>query len=259
MNVTCSYCGVVHNCDFCPNCGTPATPEMKNCKYCQSQIHKKAIVCPFCRRRQKVGAFSIILIIFLPIIIFFSFYSIINNFREKIDRPIDKTTTLINSDESKQKAITNPATEKPEELILKIGDTIKSDSMEVTINKIEFSYDVLPDDISGFYTHYEADSGKIYIHIDTDVKNLAKQNLNCDKIMTVKADYNKGYIYKGLTVPEDAITGLTYASIATIDPLETLGIRFIIECPEEVVDSDNSLFLTIQLHGTKDIYKYTIR
>lgn len=37
---------------------------MKKCKYCQSQIDKDAIICPFCRKRQKnTGIFLTILII----------------------------------------------------------------------------------------------------------------------------------------------------------------------------------------------------
>lgn len=97
----------------------------------------------------------------------------------------------------------------------------------------------------------------MYIHIDTDVKNLQKQNLDCDKIMSVTADYNNGFIYKSQTAPEDNSTGFTYANITSIDPLETLGVRFLINCPEEVKASENSLFLNFAVD--KKEYKYTIK
>lgn len=128
--------------------------------------------------------------------------------------------------------------------------------MELTIKKIELSYNVLPKDTSSFYTHYPADSGQVYIHIETDVKNIQKQNLNCDSIMEVEADYNDGYKYSSMTVPEDS-SGFTYSNITSIKPLETMGIRFLIDCPEEIEKSDEPLFLIFKLDN--QAFKYSIR
>lgn len=131
-----------------------------------------------------------------------------------------------------------------------IGDTLTTDECEITIKNIEFSYDILPDDTSGFYTHYAADSGKVYIHIDTDVKNLQKQQMRCDQIMEVSCDYNDGYMYSGQAVPEDSASGgFSYANIVSIDPLETLGVRFLIDCPDEVATSENSVILNFKING----------
>jgi len=140
---------------------------------------------------------------------------------------------------------------------IKEGDTIKTDRMEIKIKKIEFSYNVLPDNTDGFYTHYPAETGHVYIHIDTDVKNIQKQILNCDGIMVVEANYNDGFTYSSFAVPEDASTGFTYANITSIDPLQTLGVRFLIDCPQEVEETDNPLFLIFNVDKQK--YKYIIR
>lgn len=43
--------------------------------------------------------------------------------------------------------------------------------MEIIINNVERVYDVVPDNISGLYTHYEADQGNVYLHIYMDEKN----------------------------------------------------------------------------------------
>lgn len=149
--------------------------------------------------------------------------------------------------------------EAPKEEIenIKIGDVITTDRMEITIKNIEFSYDILPDDTSSFYTHYPAESGQVYIHIDTDVKNIQKQDLGCDDIMQVVADYNDGYTYNGSAIPEDSSTGFTYANIESIKPLASLGVRFLVECPQEVEEADNPLFLILKVDN-KD-YKYTMR
>lgn len=140
---------------------------------------------------------------------------------------------------------------------IKEGDIIKTDRMEIKIKKIEFSYNVLPDNTDGFYTYYPAETGHVYIHIDTDVKNIQKQILNCDDIMVVEANYNDGFTYSSFAVPEDASTGFTYANITSIDPLQTLGVRFLIDCPQEVEETDNPLFLIFNVDKQK--YKYIIR
>ncbi|ACZ09687.1 Uncharacterised protein [Sebaldella termitidis] len=140
---------------------------------------------------------------------------------------------------------------------LKIGDTIKNSKAEITIKKIEFSYDVLPDDTSGFYTHYPAESGNVYIHVDTDVKNIQKQQLGADEIMTVTADYNGGYTYSAEPIPEDSQTGFTYANITAIDPLKTLGVRYLLSVPQEVEETQNPLKLIFEIEGEK--YEYTMR
>ena len=140
-----------------------------------------------------------------------------------------------------------------------VGGVITTDTMEITINKAELSYDVLPDDTSGFYTHYAADAGSVYLNLDVNVKNLGKQNLPCDEIMNATADYNGGYTYAGQAIPEDGSTGFTYANITSINPLGTLGVHFLFQCPQEVEESQNPLFITLEPAGTKDSYVLTIR
>lgn len=117
--------------------------------------------------------------------------------------------------------------------------------MEVAINSVEITYDVLPDNTSGFYTHYEADVGNVNICVDADVKNTAKQNLGCDEIGAIFANYNDGYTCKGFVVVDDSSTGFTYANITSIDPLETKGIKWLIECPQEIDESDKALFFEV--------------
>jgi len=171
-----------------------------------------------------------------------------SDLKKKLGEDVEVSSDL--DDDSKDEK-----SDKLEEI--QIGSMITTDRMEITINKIEFSYDVLPDDTSSFYTHYPAGTGKVYIHIDTDIKNIQKQNLECDDIMSVEANYNNGYTYKSSTVPEDSSTGFTYANITTIKPLETLGVRFLVECPQEVEETDNSLHLIFKIDNKE--YKYTIR
>jgi len=115
----------------------------------------------------------------------------------------------------------------------------------------------LPEEKGYFYTHYAADSGQVYIDVSVNVKNTQKQILSCTDVMTVKADYNDGYTYTAFPVVEDSNTGFTYASIVSIDPLETKGMHFLIDCPQEVEETGNPLFLEFLVE--KEKYAYTIR
>ena len=154
---------------------------------------------------------------------------------------------------------TDKEVEKPVENVVLVGDTITTDSMEIVINKVELTYDVLPDDTSGFYTHYPADSGYVYIDLDVDVKNVQKQDLMCDEILKAKADYNDGFEYTGMAIVDDSSTGFTYANISSISPLATRGMHYIFSCPQEVEETDYPLFLTISPNGTTETYKLVIR
>ena len=64
---------------------------MKKCKYCQSEIDKKAKICPNCRKRVKTSAFTWFITILL-IVVFISSLTSGSDNEEKQD--IDKYITL---------------------------------------------------------------------------------------------------------------------------------------------------------------------
>ena len=141
---------------------------------------------------------------------------------------------------------------------IRIGEKIETQNYEFDLKNVELSYDIMPDIKSSLYQHYAADAGKVYIFVDADIKNTGKQNLPCDSIYTVEADYNDGYKYTGFAIADDSDSGFTYANIVDITPLETRGVPTLVECPEEIETSLNPLFLIITMKdGSK--YKYTIR
>lgn len=188
--------------------------------------------------------------------------------QEEVETEAAETETDNPEEESTEAAETEAETEEETEAVteevqeeipaIQIGETVTTENFEFTLNKVELSYDVLPDDTSSFYTHYPAESGQVYIHLDADIKNTQKQNLNCDEIYEVVADYNSGYTYDGQPVVDDASTGFTYANITQIDPLQTLGVHYLIECPEEVETSQNPLVVTITMNDESQ-YQYVIR
>lgn len=49
---------------------------MKECKYCKSEINKDALVCPFCRKEQKVSS-SIMRVIIAVLLIIAIFMTVV--------------------------------------------------------------------------------------------------------------------------------------------------------------------------------------
>lgn len=68
---------------------------------------------------------------------------------------------------------------------------------------------------------------------------------------------NDGNTYSGFPIVEDSVTSFTYANISQVDPLETKGMKYLIDCPEEVEKTTNPLFLILTLDNQE--YKMVIR
>ncbi len=156
-----------------------------------------------------------------------------------------------------QSTISSAQTPAPIQTIT-AGQTVSIDSYEFTLNRVELSHDVLPDNPPRFYNHYVAPAGQVYIYVNATIKNTSKTALDCDEIYSVTADYNNGYKYTGFNIANDYDGDFTYANITSVDPLQTLGVHCLIECPEEIENTENPLLITINLKdGTK--YNYIIR
>ena len=168
-----------------------------------------------------------------------------------------ESTSKENTDENPASNSNNNSQEDTSIQEIHVYTKLISDTMEIIFNNVELTYDVLPNNTDGLYTHYPADVGKVYISIDASVKNVVKQNIRCDEIGKVVADYNNGYKYNGFIVVEDSSTGFTYSNITSITPLETKNIKWLIECPEEIDETTHPLFLIFTIDGYK--YKLTIR
>lgn len=138
------------------------------------------------------------------------------------------------------------------------GQTITTANYEFTLNNVKFSYDVKPDNPPSYYNHYVADSGQVYLYVNANVKNLQKQSLECDEIYSVTATYDSGYTYESFNIVTDTDGDFTYANITSLDPLQTLGVHCLIDCPQEVETSGKPLTLTFNFNdGSK--YSYTVR
>lgn len=141
---------------------------------------------------------------------------------------------------------------------IKLGDTIKTSEYEFTLNQVEFTYEVLPPNTSGWYTSYPADKGKVYINVVAHMKNLMKRDIRIEELYTSSATYANNYKYQGFTIVADD-DGFDYNDNYTAaTPLETVKTHMLIECPEEVYTSSEPVYVSIVL-SDGITYKYQIR
>ena len=152
-----------------------------------------------------------------------------------------------------------PAEEKPAEVEeIKIGDSVETEAFTFKLNKVELSHRVEPERPPSYYTYYQAEADHTYIYVNASITNKEKYSLECDEIYSVTADFDGGYEYKGFNIADDTDGDFTYANITSVNPLETLGVHCLIDCPSAVEEEGKPLFITIIMkNGSK--YKYIIK
>ena len=97
---------------------TTTQGETKKCKYCQSDIPKKAKVCPVCKKKQKKNIVLIIILIFV-ILSFTMCGTMCGLLGDAVDETVKEET-------KKEDALKKLAKKK-----FKVGETVKTDDMEI--------------------------------------------------------------------------------------------------------------------------------
>lgn len=140
----------------------------------------------------------------------------------------------------------------PEKKVVKLGDTISSEShSQVKLNSLEFKKRVDPSKPGSFYNYYEVkDTSKIFLVLGVDVKNMKETKLDADEVLSVKVTYNDKFKYDSFAIIEKSGgADFSYANITSIDPLTTSKMYYLCEVPGEV--KNGKAELEINLNGTK--------
>lgn len=101
MEKQCQYCAksIPVEVEACIYCGKIQRAESKTgvtsvkCKKCAMDIHKAAIICPYCKKRQKM---SLLVKFFLGGIVFFVFLSVLRGPSTQRKMPVEHTETVTN-------------------------------------------------------------------------------------------------------------------------------------------------------------------
>ncbi len=137
-----------------------------------------------------------------------------------------------------------------------LNETITTAKCEFYIDYSSITNDVMPPNPSRWYSHYEADDGKVYVDVCFAYKNLSESKVSASDVIGAKLVYADKYNYTGYSTIEEDNRG-DFTSYVSISPLSTEYIHYLFEVPEEVASSEESVVINFNISG--NAYSYTVR
>lgn len=159
-------------------------------------------------------------------------------------------TSKAEADEKIKEEAKRKAEEAEAAKALKSGKVIKTETAEIEFVDAKFATKILPDDTSGSYLYYSAESDEIFLDIKFKVKNIGKYELKLEGLVSnVLAKYGDGYTYQSYSCfwtekPGDISNVYSWDEL---DPLKTTTYHLALKLPREVADSENSLSVTFKI------------
>ena len=183
----------------------------------------------------------------------------IENTDTSTDNSQEQTTgTEKASEESKQPTQATEAPQVDTTPVISTDDRISTDTCEFSIDFINITNDVLPPSPSSWYSHYEADNGKVYVDFCVAYKNMTSRDIGADETVSGTLIYADKYEYRGFSIiEEEDRSNFTYSNITSIAPLTTEYVHYLFEVPEEVETSGLSIVLKMRIGGAD--YKVMVR
>lgn len=146
--------------------------ETKKCKHCQSDIPKKAKVCPNCRKKQG-GALKWVAIIFIALIIIGA----------ATGGEDDKPTKVANNSSETTSNSSAVSTETSTDETFSVGDTAEYKGVKVTLNSVTES--------NGSQFNKPTD-GNVFLLVNFTIENNTDTDLAVSSLMSFDA-YQDGY------------------------------------------------------------------
>ena len=149
--------------------------ETKLCKYCQSEISKKAKVCPNCRKKQGgIGKWIII-----AIVMFILIGAVGGSEGESENNNNDNNAGIVNNDsdnavnnETNENESNKDSESENKESIITVGDTFESNGLKVIIENINTNYT----DYDDPYDWYSPKDGYKYVSVSFKYENTGKSD-----------------------------------------------------------------------------------
>ena len=150
-----------------------------------------------------------------------------------------ETTTVVAENTEASAAESETAAATDDTPVISVGEEMTTDTCEFSIDSINITNDVMPPKTDGFYTHYQAESGKVYVNFCVAYKNTTSGDVGADEVVSGQLIYADKYTYNGFSIiEEDSRSNFTYANITNIAPLSTEYVHYLFEVPEEVESSN---------------------
>lgn len=164
-------------------------------------------------------------------------------------------------------ATTEVATTEEQITMLSVGETAKTDVVEVVLNEVQFA-DVLGLDADNWLQPTRgggtlgAPSGEVFVWFSFTAKNISKEEISGYDVANVVVDYNDGYMFEGATysdMPKWSTSGSISDNVGlkTISPLTESVIWGYISCAQDVRENrEQPLLLTFTLPSSEGVKKF---
>lgn len=147
--------------------------------------------------------------------------------------------------EAPTEAPTEPETTAASKKLSK-GLSLSSDSFEVKILSIDSLNTLKPPKPDGVYTYFTASSGKTFLVVKIQAKNIGGDKVAIDKIASASCIYKDKYNYSASCVfEEDGGEDLnSHPGIYGVSPLDTVICYYLIEVPSEAKSGPYTITFT---------------
>ncbi len=130
------------------------------------------------------------------------------------------------------------------------------DVCEFFVEYGDITNDVIPPSPASYYSHYEADDGKVYVDVSFFYKSWKKKSIEAKNTISAKLKYAGKYEYDGFTTVEKEKRGdFTYSNLESFKPLIPNYIHYLFEVPSEIEESNDSVEVEFKIGGNSYLYK----
>lgn len=163
------------------------------------------------------------------------------------------------SDESAESSEESEGIQTADVTALAVQETKEvPDVCEFFVDYTAITSDVVPPSPDNWYSHYEAEDGKVFIDLCVGYKNLSTKDQHADEVMKATLLYGGKYQYDGFSAIEEGNrSDFTYSNITDISPLSLEYLHYLFEVPASVETSDGSLTALISIGDSQ--YGVTVR
>lgn len=144
------------------------------------------------------------------------------------------------------------------ESVISVGQSIViEDVCEFIVDEFSFADRLDPEKPAMAYSYYEADEGKTYFYIKVSYTNLEADTVSMqgfgltDALVNGELIFANRYKYNGFLCYEEDLMGLggslTSAIMGSIDPLCTETMFYLIEVPDTVYESTESISVILKV------------
>lgn len=119
---------------------------------------------------------------------------------------------------------------------INFNDEKNLSTVTLQVVEVNLTDDVSPKAASGYYYHYTADSGEIYLDVVMKVKNTSKSAISISDFFDGNAIVN-GNKYSGFAIVEEDNRS-DFSSYGSIDPLSTEYVHILVSVPGSTTAND---------------------